>query len=115
MPHNTVRRSTKRISGTQANVSAATVITLSVPPTGYIVRFHVTSGSNTTPVLSEEPLAAAAISQVLAISVAGVHHDEVPAEGIYYQADNTGSIYLKPVVAAGTTTVNWAVDVWMGG
>ena len=117
--HPTVRRLTTRFSGQATGVGAATIITLSgVPTKGYIARFHVTSGSNTVPVLSENSGVSVLISQVLAVSAAGVHHDEVPAEGIYYEAhivNGVGRIYLKPATAAGTTTVDYAIDIWAGG
>ena len=117
--HPTIRRLTTRFSGQSTGVGAATIIALSgVPAKGYIARFHVTSGSNTLPVLSEHSGVSVLISQVLAISVAGTHHDEVPAEGVYYEAhvvNGVNRIYLKPAVAAGTTTVDYAVDIWAGG
>tara|TARA_R110000787_G_scaffold68208_4_gene152702 strand:- start:320 stop:685 length:366 start_codon:yes stop_codon:yes gene_type:complete len=118
-PHATVRRLTQRFSGQATSVGAATIITLSgVPAKGYIARFHVTSGSDTVPVLSENATASVNISQILAISAAGQHHDEVPAEGVYYEAAVVGGvnrIYLKPATAAGTTTVDYAIDIWIGG
>lgn len=118
-PHSTVRRLTQRFSGQEAGVGAATVITLAdVPLRGYISRFHVVSGSDTTPVLSEDSAVASNIKQILLISAAGTHHDEVPAEPIYYEADvvnGENRIYLKPAVSAGTTTVDYAIDIWIGG
>lgn len=117
--HPTIRRLTTRFSGQSTGVGAATIITLSgVPAKGYIARFHVTSGSNTVPVLSQDASVSALISQVLAISAAGTHHDEVPAQGIYYEAhvvNGVNRIYLKPATAAGTTTVDYAIDIWAGG
>ena len=118
-PHSTVRRLTQRFSGQATSVGAATIVTIAnVPKKGYISRFHVVSGSNTTPVLSEDSAVSSNIKQVLVVSAAGTHHDEVPAEPIYYEAhvvNGEGRIYLKPVTAAGTTTVDYAVDIWIGG
>lgn len=114
-PHTTNRRLMQRVSGQATSVGAATIVQLVVPTKGYISRFHVTSGTNTTPVLSEDSAVSSNIKQILAISAAGTHHDEVPAEGIYYEADNDSKIYLKPATAAGTTTVDYAIDIWIGG
>jgi hypothetical protein len=109
---------TQRFSGQATLVGAATIITIAkVPARGYIARFHVVSGGNTTPTLHEESTGAVLINQVLSIGVAGTHHDEVPT-CIYFESEvvnGENRIYLKPVTAAGTTTVDYAIDIWVGG
>lgn len=114
-PHTTNRRLMQRVSGQATGVGSATIIGLVVPTKGYISRFHVASGSSTHPILSEDPTVSSNIKQILKISAGGTHHDEVPAEGIYYEADGDSKIYLKPATASGTTTVDYAIDIWIGG
>lgn len=113
--HPSIRRLIYRFEGTES-ASNSTVLTISgVPEKGFIVGVNVVpASSTTTPILSTDSSAAAAIKKILEYGAALTEPD-VPIQPIYYEAhDDSGTfkIYLKPVIATGTVSVDYRIDIW---